>query len=141
MDAFEVAIDVALRNMDYLNLARSDLRYCVVDEAVKGLGSVLGVKNLRNKVWGRSLFEKHDSDLQNNDMTELLLIALRVLPKLPFYLAADKWRLQLLENGFSDMEKQWWNFRKEYQGVAGVFNNESDFLSDPFITSNKPYLR
>jgi hypothetical protein len=141
MDAFEVAIDVALRNSDYLNLPLSNLRYSVVDDAVAGLGSVLAIKNMRYKgVWDTSLFPQNGTDADPNKMTQLLLIALRVLPKLPYYLAADKWRLHLLENGFDNMNEEWWRFRKEFQGVEGISNNETDFLGDSFIASNKPYL-
>jgi hypothetical protein len=112
MDAFEVAIDVALRNSDYLNLPLSNLRYSVVDDAVAGLGSVLAIKNMRYKgVWDTSLFPQNGTDADANKMTQLLLIALRVLPKLPYYLAADKWRLHLLENGFDNMNEEWWRFR------------------------------
>jgi hypothetical protein len=112
LDAFEVAIDVALRNSDYLNLPLSNLRYSVVDDAVAGLGSVLAIKNMRYKgVWDKSLFPQNGTDADPNKMTQLLLIALRVLPKLPYYLAADKWRLHLLENGFDNMNEEWWRFR------------------------------
>ncbi|XP_044253409.1 angiotensin-converting enzyme-like isoform X2 [Tribolium madens] len=136
LNAFETAIELALRNVNYVDLARLKLRYSAIDDAIVGLGSIFAIKNLRvQDVWNYEIFKNND-----NKMTELLLIALRVLPKLPYYLAADKWRLDVLQNGGSDISASWWNLRKEMQGIEGVFNNETDFLGDPFIASNRPYL-
>ncbi|RZC32885.1 angiotensin-converting enzyme, partial [Asbolus verrucosus] len=140
LDAFEVAVDVALRNIDYLSLSRLNLRYQVIDEAIKSLGSVLAIVNMRhNGILNKQLFSLNDEN-DPNKMTELLLTALRVLPKLPFYLAADEWRLHLLENGLNNIDSTWWQFRKDFQGVKGVSNIELDFLGEPYIMSNKPYL-
>ncbi|EFA05125.1 angiotensin-converting enzyme 2 [Tribolium castaneum] len=136
LNSFETAIDVALRSVNYVDLARLKLRYSAIDDAIVGLGSIFAIKNLRVKgVWDYELFQNND-----NEMSELLLIALRVLPKLPYYLAADKWRLEVLQNGGGAMTATWWNLRKELQGIGGVFNNETDFLGDSFIVSNRPYL-
>lgn len=141
LDAFETAINVALRSVNYVDLPRLKLRNSGLDDAIVGLGSILAMKNMKMEgVWDSELFKRDEKNFNENEMTELLLVALRVLPKMAFYMTADKWRLEVLQNGGDNMVASWWNMRKEIQGVEGVANTETDFLGDTFITTNKPYL-
>jgi hypothetical protein len=44
----------------------------------------------------------------------LLLVALQTLPKLPYYLAADQWRLEVLSNNVknvTELNESWRRFR------------------------------
>lgn len=45
--------------------------------------------------------------------------------------------LQIKDRYFNDLLF----FRQEIQGLKGLNNEQYDFLSDEYITSNKPYLR
>lgn len=95
-------MEISLRNRDYLFLSRNKLRYSPLDEALVSLMSTIAIKNLhKNDI----VSEKVDQNI------ELLMIALNTLPKLPFYLLADKWRLDLLEDGFTNIESKWWHLR------------------------------
>jgi hypothetical protein len=44
----------------------------------------------------------------------LLLVALQTLPKLPYYLAADQWRLEVLSSNMTnvtELNESWRRFR------------------------------
>lgn len=84
---------------------RQNFRYSALDEAVVQLGSILAVENLPyHGILGGNLDE-------SAKMTKLLLVALRVLPKLAYYMAAEKWRLEEMENSSGDLVESWWNKR------------------------------
>lgn len=140
MDIHETAMNVALRNQDYASLARMSMRYSAVDEALQGLGSLMAIHSLPvyglipEDVWTNK-FDEHS--IRNS---ALLILALRVLPKLPYYLLADTWRLEELEISERNFTANWWLNRRQIQRVHGNTNNEVDFLGDSFISSNKPYL-
>lgn len=44
-------------------------------------------------------------------MTKLLLVALRVMPRLAYTLMVDKWRLEALEQDSPDLAVSWWKYR------------------------------
>uniref|UniRef100_A0A1Y1JVZ7 Angiotensin-converting enzyme n=1 Tax=Photinus pyralis TaxID=7054 RepID=A0A1Y1JVZ7_PHOPY len=140
MDIHDAAINIALRNQDYSSLARRDLRFSAVDEALQGLGSMIALDNLP-----ANGFVPKDAWTSFGDETErknaaLLLTAIRTLPKLPYYLLSDVTRLHHLDNQQDNFIQGWWSNRKKWQGVQGNSNTEADFLGDHFISLNKPYL-
>lgn len=126
LDAYETCLEISLNNHDYGTWMRQNLRYSALDEAISQLGPILAISEL-------------PATDESEKMTKLLLIALRVLPKIPFYLTADRWRLEQLEKG-GDLVDSWWKTRKQLQRVEGVTNRENDFLGDNAIISNRPYL-
>lgn len=111
LNIHETAINVALRNVDYNSLARRDLRYSALDEALQNLGSVLAINNLPfNNFIPKDAF-KNEEDTYNYKNTALLLVALRFLPKLPYYLLADTWRLDELSFSYGNTTENWWEKR------------------------------
>lgn len=131
LDIHETAMKVTLVNEDYSWYVFNDLRHSIFDEAVTGLSTVYAVENF-----------PHNPKTGENErkMRNLMLIALRTLPKLAFYLAADTWRLNELEQPSANIGEAWENTRKEIQMLRGVNGKGFDFLEDLRITSNKPYL-
>lgn len=112
----------------------------MINEIVQNLGPILAVENLpHHKILDSDIFK---TDVYNNTEKKaaLLLVALKVLPKLPYYLVADKWRLQQIETPSEDVVGSWWKLRQEIQGVSGNTNQESDFLGDSYINSNRPEI-
>lgn len=101
-----------LVNHDYNSLARRGLRYSAVDEALENLGSIVAINNLHHyKFINGNIFNDYSDETYDTRMTALLLVALRTLPKLPYYLAADKWRLSELQSASNNVEGEWWNVR------------------------------
>lgn len=101
-----------LVNHDYYSLPRRHLRYSAIDEALESLGPLLAVNNLpRYKFINESFLNDYTDETYSTRMTALLLVALRTLPKLPFYLAADRWRLNELRFGSNDVPGSWWTTR------------------------------
>ncbi|XP_066245295.1 angiotensin-converting enzyme-like isoform X2 [Euwallacea similis] len=135
LDAHEATLKVAINDLDYMSLPRYHLRHCSIDDAVAKLGSILAVESL--DYHGIASVEAGDESVK---MTKLLLVALRIMPRLAYSLMADKWRIEVLEHNSSDIADLWWKFRKEYMGVEGVDNVELEFLEDQKILSNQPYL-
>lgn len=140
LDIHEASINVALRNQDYASLPRRDTRFSAVDEALQGIGSLIAINNLPVYEFIPQTAFKEEKDTYDRKNTALLLTALRVLPKLPYYLLADTWRLEELDFSYGNFTEKWWQKRNEMQGVRGNTNLETDFLTDSFITSNKPHL-
>ncbi|KAK5637846.1 hypothetical protein RI129_000157 [Pyrocoelia pectoralis] len=140
MDIHESAIDIVLRNQDYSSLARRELRFSAVDEALRGLGSIIALDSLSEYGFmsEESWTNYHDQNDRKN--MELIIHALRVLPKLPYYLLSDVTRLDHLESRQEIFTEAWWRNRMKLQGVQGISNEEVDYLGDPFITLNKPRL-
>ncbi|XP_066145179.1 angiotensin-converting enzyme-like isoform X2 [Euwallacea fornicatus] len=135
LDVHAATLKVAINDLDYTSLPRYHLRYCSIDDAVAKLGSILAVESL--DYHGIVNAEAGDDSIK---MTKLLLVALRIMPRLVYSLMVDKWRIEVLEQNSSNVADLWWKFRKEYMGVEGVDNVELEFLEDPKILSNQPYL-
>ncbi|KAF5305474.1 hypothetical protein FQA39_LY01565 [Lamprigera yunnana] len=132
LDIHESGINVALRNRDYTAVPRGEMRYSAVDEALRGLGSLIAFHKLPTY--------KFVSEASWSEETALLLTALRVLPKLPYYLLSDIWRLEELQSPRENFTDTWWGKRIYFQGVRAHSNTEADFLGDDFISANKPKL-
>lgn len=149
LNAHEDMTQVSLNNLNYPAVSYSGFRISALDEALVSLSSILAVKNLPLVgIVPENVFLPQDddqSDFNHNQLSALLLIALRVLPKLPYYILADTWRIQLLEEAENELTikstiDSWWTARETYQKVEGKTNSEFDFLGDPYIISNKPYI-
>lgn len=111
-NAHEAVLKMVLANHDYYSLPRRHLRYSAIDEAFESLGTILAVNNLaRYKFINKPFSNDYTDETYDTRMTALLLVALRTLPKLPFYLAADRWRLNELKFGSNDVPKSWWTTR------------------------------
>lgn len=82
----------------------------------------------------------------DEDLGQLLELALDKIAFLPFGLLVDKWRWQVFSGELApaDYNKGWWELREKYQGIAApVARSEEDF--DPgakyHIPGNTPYTR
>ncbi len=82
----------------------------------------------------------------DEDLGQLLELALDKIAFLPFGLLVDKWRWQVFSGELApaDYNKGWWALREKYQGIAApVSRSEEDF--DPgakyHIPGNTPYTR
>lgn len=113
LNAHESAMRVILNNKDYVALMRMKLRYSMFDEAVTSLSSIFAMEYLpMNSILPKDIFNEYGEDGNNNNkMTALLLLAMRILPKLPYYLIADKWRLDELEYESDNLTSSWWEYR------------------------------
>ncbi|KAJ8914194.1 hypothetical protein NQ315_015967 [Exocentrus adspersus] len=136
LNAHETAFKIALRNQDYLSLMRLNLRYSGVDEAIATLGPLLAIESIHYH-GVKTVGDVKDESIK---MTKLLLTALKFLPQLAYYLAADEWRLSELDHPSENVATSWWKLRGEYQGVKGATGAERDFVREGYITSNKPYI-
>lgn len=105
-------LKILLRNVDYASLPHRSLRFSAIDEALESLGSIMAVNNLPHYgILQEDAFKVEDKATYNDRMSALLLIALRILPKLPYYLAVDTWRLEELEFPSLNITQSWWNTR------------------------------
>lgn len=109
LNSLETALKVALNNFDYTSLPREHLRFCAIDDAVQKLGSILAISRLEND----GIIASKSEDNEAFKMTKLLLVALRVMPRLAYSLMADKWRLEALEQNSTDLAASWWKYRSE----------------------------
>lgn len=44
-------------------------------------------------------------------MTKRLLVALRLVPGLPYSLMADKWRIEAIDQNNMNIAESWWKYR------------------------------
>lgn len=70
------------------------------------MGTVFAMDNL----YSEGILEQKDFS-ENEKIMKLLMVALRVLPKLSYYLAADTWRIQELQNQTENFGESWENIR------------------------------
>ena len=82
----------------------------------------------------------------DNQVAELLKIALNKVAFLPFGLLVDKWRWQVFSGELQpeDYNTGWWALREHYQGIASPVERTADHF-DPgakyHIPGNTPYMR
>ncbi|KAF4527148.1 hypothetical protein B566_EDAN007211 [Ephemera danica] len=112
-------------------------------EAMANLGSLLATIGAVDE----GLVARDGSDPTGQDIELRVLVALRVLPRLPVALAADLCRLRAAPNpdSISSPATLCWPLRREMQGVStGSSHGEEvemwDALGDPHFTLHKPYL-
>ncbi|XP_043492223.1 angiotensin-converting enzyme-like isoform X1 [Polistes fuscatus] len=115
-------------------------RYSALEEALSELFGILSA----SPVWlqrNHLIYNVSDSDQK---IVSLMITALDVLPRLAYYISADLWRINAIENNITDsaeLIKSWWEYRSEYEGISKPESIDvPTFLNDEYITSNKPYL-
>lgn len=108
LDAHEITFRAVLRDYDEIPLA--ELRGRVFDEAVVGLGAFFAINAMDSMEIVKGINEEEDVVYQK-EQTLLLLTALRVLPRLAFYYAADRWRLEALEVDGGGLGRSWESVR------------------------------
>ncbi|KAJ4450502.1 hypothetical protein ANN_01929 [Periplaneta americana] len=148
LDAFENAMKIKhieLANEENSFIYWQNNHYSAIYEAVGGLSSLLATTPQYLKQLG--LLTTKDNEAETVELAKaslLLLTALQTLPKLPYYLAADLWRIEILNNNVTnvtEMNNSWRRFRRDMQLVSiPEQENIYDFLPDPYIAANKPYL-
>ncbi|XP_077285728.1 angiotensin-converting enzyme-like [Arctopsyche grandis] len=111
-------------------------RYSALDEAISGLGSLLAMTphHLNNvRVLPLKVFNSNKEKFNNKIVLQMLL-ALRDLPRLAYYYAADRWRVEQVDYHVTSI----WKDRR--QNITRVIPSDNDYLADPYILSNKPYI-
>ncbi|XP_066995373.2 angiotensin-converting enzyme [Anabrus simplex] len=151
LDAHEVVATVVLNHLAVNNnkhILRQTNRYSALMDAIPGVVSLLAASparlnqlNLLPKNTNTNTdYDEYGGYSDHQNPAVLLLVALRTLPRLPYYLAADKWRLDMLANNATNTSS-WSKFRAEYQMIkADDDEGDISFLSDPHLLSNRPYL-
>jgi len=114
-------------------------RYSVLEESMSTLFGILSA----SPAWlnHTRLFDD-EGDSEQRAIVSLMITALRVLPRLAYYYAADLWRLNAIRENITDsssLTSSWWRYRQEYEGVSFV-NSDPTFLDDSCIIRNEPYL-
>lgn len=145
--AHSAALKVTLDRLDYSAYAHL-LRptSTAITEAILALGDIFALANLeRHGVLAEGTFSEGDDEASAekakvNKMNAMLLLALRVFPRLVYTYEMDAWRLGALEDKDGDVGKKYWEIRKKFSGIEGVTNEEATYLNDINILRNKPYI-
>ncbi|XP_069675484.1 angiotensin-converting enzyme-like protein Ace3 [Periplaneta americana] len=148
LDAFENAMKIKhieLANEENSFIYWQNNHYSAIYEAVGGLSSLLATTPQYLKQLGLLITKDNEAETVELAKASLLLLtAMQTLPKLPYYLAADLWRIEILNNNVTnvtEMNNSWRRFRRDMQLVSiPEQENIYDFLPDPYIAANKPYL-
>nr|XP_049693128.1 angiotensin-converting enzyme-like protein Ace3 isoform X3 [Helicoverpa armigera] len=120
-------------------ILREASRYSAVYEAIPGFVSLLSVNPHALSKAGLFPLETFNYNPNYHRLVLQLIMALRDLPKLNFYLAADEWRIKVLTGAipYSKIPSSWSDFRKNFSNIE---TGDSDFLGDPYMMFNKPYI-
>jgi len=127
-------------------MLRDNSHYSAIYESVTGLSALLATSPFYLRQLGMLTSKNNQQgSVDHTEASLLLLVALQTLPKLPYYLAADQWRLEVLNSNMTtvtELNESWRRYRKDMQMISLPTTDEMifDFLADPYITSNKPYL-
>ncbi|XP_076246342.1 angiotensin-converting enzyme [Calliopsis andreniformis] len=115
-------------------------RYSALEEAVSELFGILAT----SPAWLKYIHVMDEStDSDQDSIVTLMITALSTLPRLAYYISADMWRINAIETNITnpvDLISSWWKYRQEYEGIISNGTEVPTFLSDEYITSNKPYL-
>lgn len=111
MEAHEVVIEAGVKGIEYRSLPRRELRKSFLDEAIINLGSIIAIQNVPNYGFTPECDYISLGNFTEHRLAARLLLALRVLPKIAYYLAADFWRLDELQNPSENIEQSWWEYR------------------------------
>lgn len=111
MNAHEITLKAGLKGLDFPSLPRRELRYSFLEEAFVSLGSIIAIQNLPS--YGFTPESDYNSAVNATEygLAAKLLVALRVLPKLAYYMAADTWRIEELGTPSGDILNNWWEKR------------------------------
>ncbi|KAJ8724332.1 hypothetical protein PYW08_015806 [Mythimna loreyi] len=120
-------------------ILREASRYSAVYEAIPGFVSLLSVNPHALSEAGLFPLETFNYNPNTHRLVLQLIMALRDLPRLNFYLAADEWRIKVLMGAipYSKIPSSWSEFRKNFSNIE---SGDSDFLGDPYMIFNKPYI-
>jgi len=115
-------------------------RYSVLEESISTLFGILSA----TPAWlNHTRLLNNDGDNEQRAIVCLMITALRVLPRLAYYYAADLWRLNAIRENITDSSSlisSWWKYRQEYEGVSFVNSDNPTFLDDSRVIRNEPYL-
>lgn len=111
MEAHEVVIEAGLKGIEYRSLPRRELRQSFLEEAFVSLGSIIAIQNVPNYGFTPECDYANLGNVTEHRLAARLLLALRILPKIAYYLAADFWRLEELQNPSGNIEQSWWEKR------------------------------
>ncbi|CAH2254113.1 jg12106 [Pararge aegeria aegeria] len=144
MDAHETATKIRFKITTALHsnntyILREAPRYSAIYEAVPGFVSLLSLDPHTLDRAGLYPLERFNFNRNHHRLVLQLIVALRDLPKLNYYLAADEWRIKILmgEIPLSKVEDSWTEFRKNF---SLIMPSSSDILGDSNILFNKPYI-
>ncbi|CAH0583162.1 unnamed protein product [Chrysodeixis includens] len=120
-------------------ILREASRYSAVYEAIPGFVSLLSLNPHALNNAGLFPLEIFNYNPNQHRLVLQLIMALRDLPKLNFYLAADEWRIKVLMGAipYAKIPSSWSDFRKNFSYIE---TSDSDFLGDPYMVFNKPFI-
>lgn len=120
-------------------ILREAPRYSAIYEAIPGFTSLLSLNPHALHRAGLFPIEIFNYNQNFHRLVLQLITALRDLPKLNFYLAADEWRLNVLMGSipYAKIPRSWSDFRSNFSLIE---SSDSDFLGDPYIVFNKPFI-
>lgn len=120
-------------------ILREASRYSAVYEAIPGFVSLLSLNPYALNRAGLFPLETFNYNPNHNRLILQLIMALRDLPKLNFYLAADEWRIKVLMGAipYAKIPSSWSDFRRNFSHIEA---SDADFLGEPYMLLNKPYI-
>ncbi|XP_053978934.1 angiotensin-converting enzyme-like [Hylaeus volcanicus] len=123
--------------MPVLNTAN---RYSALEVGVSELFGILAA----SPAWlNYTRIVDNSTDNEQLSIVSLMITALDTLPRLAYYMSADRWRINAINNGITnseDLVSSWWKCRQEYEGLNSNGTEPPTFLNDDYITNNRPYL-
>ncbi|KAI5636366.1 angiotensin-converting enzyme domain-containing protein [Phthorimaea operculella] len=144
LEAHEVAMKIKYKQTTALHsnntyMLREASRYSAVYEAISGFSSLLALNPHALNRAGLYPLERFNFNPNYHRIVLQLIVALRDLPKLNYYLAADEWRLKVLMGKIppTEVTNSWSEFRKNFSLIE---TSNVDVLGDPYILLNKPYI-
>ncbi|CAH3994097.1 inactive angiotensin-converting enzyme-related protein-like [Pieris brassicae] len=144
MEAHEMAMKlkyklIAATHSNNTYALREAPRYSAVYEAIPGFISLLSMTPHTLDRAGLYSLERFNYNPNYHRLVLQLIIALRDLPRLNFYMAADEWRLQVLMGKvpFAKIASSWSEFRKNFSLIE---SSNIDILGDPYVLMNKPHV-
>ncbi|CAB3255539.1 unnamed protein product [Arctia plantaginis] len=120
-------------------ILREASRYSAIYEAIPGFVSLLSLNPYalnRAELFPLEMFNYNPN---YHRLVLQLIMALKDLPKLNFYLAADEWRIKVLMGTipYAKIPSSWSDFRKNFSFIE---TSNVDFLGDPYMVFNKPFI-
>ncbi|CAH2040681.1 unnamed protein product, partial [Iphiclides podalirius] len=144
MEAHEAATKIKYKITSALHsnntyVLREAARYSAIYEAIPAFISLLSLNPHtldRAKLYP---LERFNFNPNHHRLVLQLIIALRDLPKLNFYIAADEWRLKVLMGEIPSVTavNSWSEFRKNFSMID---TSNNDLLGDPYILFNRPFI-
>ncbi|XP_060802153.1 angiotensin-converting enzyme-like [Amyelois transitella] len=144
IDAHEAAMKIKYKEITALHsnntyILREAPRYSAIYEGIPGFVSLLALNPHALDRSGLFPLRTFSYNPNHHRLVLQLIMALRDLPKLNYYLAADEWRLKVLMGSIAPAKvaSSWGEFRKNFSLLE---TSDVDMLGDPYILFNKPYI-